>query len=319
MAPDHPALATEVLAADEEAVVVEFIAFLKTVSAKRHPHGVVKRFNQTRHAGCVEAELIVRSDLPDSYRVGLFAVPATYRASVRFASGVSTSDRDPDIRGMSISVADVPGENLSPGVARQDFLLNSHPVMVAADSRQFLELLRAMEDGRLRAAVFFARHPRLLRIALASRQRPASHLDIAYWSTTPYLFGLGRAVKYSATPCSDRTSQMPAELTADYLRNALSAHLTESEACFDLKVQLQADSRREPIEDATVEWKTPFETVARLRIPRQTLGKSADEDRCERAEFNPWHCLVEHRPLGNVNRARREIYRALAEFRRDRT
>jgi hypothetical protein len=32
--------------------------------------------------------------------------------------------------------------------------------------------------------------------------------------------------------------------------------------------------------------------------------------------FNPWHSLAEHRPLGGMNRARREIYAAMAEFRR---
>jgi hypothetical protein len=32
--------------------------------------------------------------------------------------------------------------------------------------------------------------------------------------------------------------------------------------------------------------------------------------------FNPWHALPDHRPLGGFNRARREIYRAMAEFRR---
>ena len=35
--------------------------------------------------------------------------------------------------------------------------------------------------------------------------------------------------------------------------------------------------------------------------------------------FNPWHSLMAHTPLGGMNRARREIYRAMAEFRRSRS
>ena len=37
--------------------------------------------------------------------------------------------------------------------------------------------------------------------------------------------------------------------------------------------------------------------------------------RCESIAFNPWHALPAHRPLGNMNRARREIYQAMAAFR----
>jgi hypothetical protein len=33
--------------------------------------------------------------------------------------------------------------------------------------------------------------------------------------------------------------------------------------------------------------------------------------------FNPWHALPEHRPLGDMNRARREIYWAMSAFRRE--
>jgi predicted PurR-regulated permease PerM len=30
--------------------------------------------------------------------------------------------------------------------------------------------------------------------------------------------------------------------------------------------------------------------------------------------FNPWNCLVDHRPLGGFNRARRDIYRAISGY-----
>jgi hypothetical protein len=32
--------------------------------------------------------------------------------------------------------------------------------------------------------------------------------------------------------------------------------------------------------------------------------------------FSPWHARPEHRPLGGMNRARKEIYRVMSEFRR---
>ena len=92
---------------------------------------------------------------------------------------------------MSVKVYDVPGANLTSGVTTQDFVLNSHPVMVASDTRSFLELLQAMERGGLQQALYFIRHPRSARIGFAARSNPSSHLDIPYWSTTPYLYGAG--------------------------------------------------------------------------------------------------------------------------------
>jgi hypothetical protein len=321
MTPGDSSLAQETALPGEAALTAEFITFLKDASRTRHPDGLVRRFNQGRHAGCVDAEFTVRDDLAAGHRVGLFATSRTYKAFIRFANAASKTDRERDVRGMSIALADVPGENLTPGSTRQDFVLNSHPVMVAPDTREFLALLRAMEAGGVRRVLYFLTRPRLARIGLAARNRPASHLDIMYWSTTPYLFGPGRAVKYAVKPCSERTSTLPDPLTDNYLRDALAAHLSQADGCFDFMVQFQTDGRRMPIEDATVEWsaeESPLVPVARIRIPRQRIDAPDRETACEQAAFNPWNALVEHRPLGSLNRARREIYPALARFRRER-
>jgi hypothetical protein len=311
-------LVEETIAPDEAALTAEFITFLKETSARRHPTGTIRRFNQGRAAGCVEAEFTVRDDLALEHRVGLFAAQRTYRAFIRFANATTSTDRDKDTRGMAISLVDVMGTNLTPGATRQDFILNSHPVMVAPDAREFLELLRANEEGGLKRILYFASHPKAARIGFASRQHPACHLDIPYWSTTPYSFGQGRAVKYIARPCSERTSKLPEPLTDNYLHDALKAHLEQAEACFDFLVQFHVDDRRTPIEDATVEWKedeSPYVPVARIRIPRQAIADAAQVAACEDRSFNPWHSLAEHRPLGSMNRARKEIYRALSDFR----
>src|SRR5262245_49872110 len=321
MALDMAGLAEETVRSDEPDVVGAFIEFLKAASIKRHPTGTMPRFNQGRHAGCVQAEFTVLDNLPTHLRIGLFARSHTYPAWIRFANANSATDREKDVRGMSISLSDVAGENLTPGVSNQDFVLNSHPVMVAADTREFLELLRALESGGLPRALYFLSHARSALIGLAARQNPSSHLDIRYWSTTPYLFGPGRAVKYIAAPTSAHKSTKPATLSDNYLRESLAAHLSRSEASFDFLLQFQADARRTPIEDATVEWRendSPHVRVARIRIPQQNILDAACMQRCEEVAFNPWHCLAEHRPLGSLNRARREIYAAMAAFRRER-
>ena len=321
MATAVPPLAEETVDPGEAAQTADFIEFLKTASARRYPTGVMRRFNQGRAAGCVQAEFTVPDTLPKEHRVGLFAEPRTYQAWIRFANASSQTDRDKDVRGMSIKVSGVAGNNQTPGETTQDFVLNSHPVLVAGNAKDFFELLKAMEAGGLRNALYFVAHPKSAVIGLQARQNPTSHLDIPYWSTTPYLFGQGRAVKYIARPCSPTKSARPATLTDNYLRDALRAHLQRSDACFDLMIQFQTDSRAMPIEDATVEWKegdSTYHPVARIRIPKQDIEDPGRTKLCEEVGFNPWHCLTEHRPLGSLNRARREIYRAMAEFRRQR-
>jgi hypothetical protein len=318
--PHDPRLAEETVPPDEAASTAEFIAFLKQVSARRHPTGVIPRFNQGRAAGCVHAEFIVADDLPPELRVGLFAEPGTYQARIRFANATSQSDKDRDVRGMSIKVAGVGGGNLTPGGSDQDFILNSHPVMMVGATKEFLALLRAVEAGGGRAALFFLTHPRAAAVAMASRQHATSHLEIPYWSTTPYLFGPGRAVKYIARPTSGVATPLPSPVTRGYLSERLAAHLARGDAAFDFLVQFQTDSRKMPIEDASVEWRerdSPYRRVARIRIPAQPVPAAGDAS-CEEMSFNPWNARPEHRPLGGFNRARRDIYHAMAEFRRAR-
>jgi hypothetical protein len=314
-------LAQEIVDPGESAQTADFIAYLRTASAQRYPTGVVRRFNQARAAGCVHAEFAVLDSLPKEHRVGIFAEPRTYQAWIRFASASSLTDRDKDTRGMAITLSDVSGTNLTAGETRQDFVLNSHPVLVAGNAKDFYELLQANETGGLKRALYFLAHPKSALIGFQAQQNPTCHLDIPYWSTTPYLFGEGRAVKYIARPCSDRKSSLPNPLTDTYLHDALRAHLQQSDACFDFMIQFQTDSPSMPIEDATVEWKegdSAYRPVARIRIPKQDIDEPGRAERCEEMGFNPWHSLAEHRPLGSLNRARKDIYRAMADFRHQR-
>ena len=313
-------LAEETVSADEAATIADFVAFLKQASASRPraPGAPIGRFNQTRAAGCVDAEFVVPADLPAALKVGLFAAPATHPARVRFASATSTSDRERDIRGMSIKVFGVTGQNLTPGAGEQDFVLNSHPVMMAGTAKTFLELLQANEAGGLRRILYFISHPKAAAIASAARQQPTCHLDSPYWSATPYLFGDGRAVKYRMRPVPGQRPSAAATGTASYLTDALRMRLAAGEELFELGVQFQTDARRMPIEDASVDWpeaESPFQPVAMLRIPSQRFDSPEQLARCEAISFNPWSALVPHRPLGSMNRARRAIYEAMSAFR----
>jgi hypothetical protein len=98
--------------------------------------------------------------------------------------------------------------------------------------------------------------------------------------------------------------------------NALNARDVE----IDFRVQLQTDPFLMPIENAAVLWPerlSPRVSVATIRIPRQVFDSPAQINFEKRLSYNPWHCIAEHRPLGNQSRARKRMYLALSKFRHD--
>jgi len=98
----------------------------------------------------------------------------------------------------------------------------------------------------------------------------------------------------------------------------MEKHLEAHEASFDFMIQVQKDSVRMPVEDAGVEWsekESPFIKVATLRISPQSFRTTDREKVSEDLSFSPAHSLIEHQPIGGINRARVEIYRHLSEFR----
>jgi hypothetical protein len=49
---------------------------------------------------------------------------------------------------------------------------------------------------------------------------------------------------------------------------------------------------------------SPFVTVARLRLPQQDIGGIDNLERMDATSMTPWRVTQEHRPLGNIMRAR---------------
>jgi hypothetical protein len=159
-------------------------------------------------------------------------------------------------------------------------------------------------------------YPNVLAGLLTLRSNPSSPLAIRYWSTTPYLFGPDRAVKYSLLPTSVHRSELPAKPGETYLSDAMHKHLAHYPASFDFCVQLRQE--RMPIEDAGKLWDegdSPFIKLATVQIPPQDFRTRQRDELAEVLSFSPGHALPAHAPLGGLNRARIEIYKALSAFR----
>ena len=82
----------------------------------------------------------------------------------------------------------------------------------------------------------------------------------------------------------------------------------------DFLLQFYVDEARTPIEDTSIPWKpdnAPLVKVAQVRIPRCDLDDPAAHalsQAVDQLSLSPWHATEDHRPLGNVMRARRIAY-----------
>jgi hypothetical protein len=312
---------------DEEAFVDSIIADMAAYLRSHYTPGTFERAGNTKTHGVVRGEFIVREDIPAELRQGVFARPQTLRAWVRFGGPGPASPPDIDevgILSIGIKLMGVPGPKLlDDEQLTQDFTGISAPTFTTPDVKENAKLQAAIRRG---TPLFYFINPcdshfldGVMQGLWARTQ--SSPLEARYWSCAPYLIGEGRAMQYSVRPRSRRRSRvprLPLRPPDNYLRQAMAATLAREAVEFEFLVQLQADPRRMPVENASVRWPealSPFVPVAVLRLPPQRFDSPAQLAFAHNLSFNPWHCLPEHRPLGNQNRARRRIYTVLSQLR----
>ncbi|MEI6224510.1 MAG: catalase [Deltaproteobacteria bacterium] len=265
----------------------------------------------------VAGRLEVRDGLPGHARHGLFATPGVHDAWVRLSNGGAdrAPDRRPDVRGFAIKVLGVRGPGALGGeTACQDFLLINHPAFAFPRSDEFVELVLAAGKGggALLAHVFRRYGPiggaKFLARFTASIGRPFSGFaSERFFSAAPIACG-PYAARVRMLPAASPAPGSGGDWTADFLGQLSAADLS-----FDLQLQFFTDERVTPIEDASVDWpesEAPYLTVARLVLPRGGGGllDGTLQERIESAIFDPWSALADHRPLGDVMRARKVVY-----------
>ncbi|GAB1267508.1 catalase family protein [Aurantivibrio infirmus] len=314
------ALGEEKSTSDEPEITDKMIEAIKTISLNDAEDGLVKRVNQGKSLACLKGDFTVSEGLPEKLKQGIFATTTTYPAMVRFANASSDDDSKKDFRGMSIKLNGVEGSSLWGKDGELDFTLNSYPALFAANPDEFLSFLEANASGGIWKFFINPLNWDSAALLITGRAEISSPFDIRYWSTTPYRFGPDQsvAVKYSVKPCSTAKSDTPDNDHEDFFQDTMAAHLDSANVCFDFMVQFQIDPITMPIENASVEWdeeESPFLTVATLVISNQDFQEKETMLACEKATFNPWQTLAEHKPIGGINRVRRAVYSESGEFR----
>jgi hypothetical protein len=322
-------LAEEHVDADEEASLDNIIDQMADQMRSRFKPGGYERGGNTKTHGVLKATVTIRADIPENLRKGVFATARSYPAYVRYAGpgpDVPADIEDVGFLSMSVKLMGVPGEKLwDEEKFTQDIITTSGgPTFVTPNSRENVKL-QYWSLQRMALYYFinpFDHHFRDMMMQSLFNETEYNPLGARYWSCTPYLLGEGQAVMYSFVPKTKVETHIPGlpfgKVPFNYLRENMIKTLNQTDVEFDLMVQVQTDPHLMPIEDSSVRWPetlSPFIPVATVHIPKQQFESPALIEFTKRLKMNPWHCLPEHRPLGNLNRARRRLYFELSKFR----
>jgi hypothetical protein len=327
---------------DEREAIEELKTLFATMAATVADHeGEAHRAVHAKGQALLQAAFKVHESLPAEFAHGLFAAAGLHQAIVRFSS--PPAEQLPDSvstpRALAIKVLGVQGARLPESFAgsSQDFLMVNGPTFSAPTPAKFVgpvKLLASTTEKMPRTKEVISTTLRGTGAALQAIGVPSDKLKglggepqhhplgETYFSQVPFLLG-PHIAKFSLKPTSSALKALedaPISNGTDAQREAIN-DLTSAlgaDLTWDFRVQLCRDLDRMPIEDASVPWPedvSPWITVATLYVAPQRAW-SDDAAQQERSmAFSPWNALAEHRPLGGVNRARREVMPVSRDFR----
>ncbi len=315
--------------------------FDKILGTTAQDYGHAVRSVHAKAHGILQGTLMVASGLPPELAQGMFATPGEHKVFMRLST--NAGDILPDAislpRGLALKVLDVEGERL-PGAEghTQNFVMVNGPVFQVKTADKFLGNLKMLAgttdklESTKKAMSSVLRgvssaletvgieSPKLQSLGGAPNVDP---LGETYYSVTPFRYG-DYVAKFAVVPVSadllSRTKQqIDGSADPDMIRLTVKGEMLLFDGVWELRVQLCRDLEKQPIEDPTVQWSeedSPFQTVATIHAGRQDSWDAGQVQKVdEEMRFSPWIGLAAHRPLGNINRARKEPYEHSAGYR----
>ena len=326
--------------ADTKAGLVETLTSISTTTFEHSGHAT--RSVHAKSHGLLTGQLTVVDNLSPAYAQGLFAGAGSWPTVMRLSTtpGDVLDDKVSTPRGFGLKIVGVPGARVegSEGDVTQDFVLVNGPAFLAPSAKKFLGSLKPLAATTDRVPNLKRAFPAVLRgtekvieavggesatLKAVGGHPETNPLGETYFSQAPMLYGDYMA-KVSLAPVAPELTALtdaPVDLsgTPDGLRAAVVAHFATHGGEWALRVQLCTDLNTMPIEDASVEWPeeaSPWVTVAHLRAAPQagwseSLSRAIDDG----MQFNPWHALAAHRPIGSIMRVRKAAYAMSKAFR----
>lgn len=311
----------EEITADEEQRFAGYVEKFRAIQEKNSKLFGKGRILHRKQLLGLKAEFEVLSQIPEHAKQGIFRKPGKFESWIRLSNGSMQiqSDSKGDIRGFAIKVKGVegPGALQSGNVKAQDFLLINLEAFSSPKSEEFVGLVTAVADGGLSLLKylvgrygFFGALSKIRKTAAAFNKPFSGFATEKFYSAAPISWG-PYAGRVRLVPSQNRSGSNGS--SSDW-GNDMKLHLEQGSLSYDFQVQFFVSENVTPIEDASVNWpesEAPYVTVAKLTIPAQDWNSPSWEEfqkNVEQAIFDPWEALLEHKPLGDVMRARKHVY-----------
>ncbi|CAD0095171.1 unnamed protein product [Aureobasidium vineae] len=287
-------------------------------------HRKAFRATHVKTQGIVKGTLRVHSDLPEHLRQGIFAEPGkTYDVAARYANEPYLLQRDQENgpRGLGLKVFDVTGprlEGVDDSVNTQDFFFNNAPSIELTDIDTTLEIM-SLREKYFDDPAALGTHLKM-RTDLVKQHAPymlpnTNIISHAMYSQSAFRFG-----KYyghmALFPVLESQKAADAKVKNDDPSCVLSDWLFDyfggKEAKYEFKIQLGTDPAHHPTEDGSVVWDeatSPYQSLGTITFPTQ--NSFSQERRVfweDHMSLDAWTGLDAHRPLGGINRLRKDVY-----------
>jgi len=332
---------TEVYSPNYEADLKAFLQNMENdVRSSVKTEGRAVRQAHAKSYGLLSAKVLVLDGLPPAYSQGIFASSAEYEAVVRFSNGLAHVRPDALLGtgcGMGIKMFGVPGPSLiedEQDAGTFDYAFINAPIFFCNTVRDyrhvsFKSLPDALVDPVGRRSWLYqfltdggALPPEQwlwdeLLAFLSNLHIPWQNLlSYTYWSMGAVRHG-DYIAKVRSRPTATSMEQIRhrdvnPKTSREPFRETLVNEAREREHHFDLQVQLRTDPTRMPVQNTSIVWQeelSPFVTVARITIPAQDISQPANLEAADKTSIMAWRVREAHRPLGEIMRARKEVYR----------
>jgi len=325
-------------------------------SLKTEGVGLVVRNAHAKGYGLARGEVEILSGISNEYAQGIYAKPGRHEALVRFSNGTNHVGDDRflgPITGIGLKLFGIEGKTLledEPDSHTFDYALINHPVFFVNTLKHYIFIQSlfanlglpppAMTPEEKEAALHRILYnfvtgkgtlppeewawEELGAFLQLAQHKPINLLLSTYWTMGAVRHG-DYVAKVRVAPVqsfADRVVQRELDFDSagQVFRPALVAELRERPYEFDIQVQLSTDLVRMPVEKTTVVWPeslSPYVTVAKLRLPQQDIGGEDNFERMDKTSMAAWRVTEEHRPLGNIMRSRKEVYRQSSLLRHE--
>ena len=290
----------------------------------------------------LKAEVEILDNLPEELAQGIYSKPGKHHAVVRFSNGSSRVLPDKlsgNAQGFALKIFGIDGKKLSPGEEDSpnvDFNLINNPVFFCNSaehyvfiSKLFLKLNDFFEKGALGKLEFatlwvtenkkaFPNFEALKELgALKTFEKIPSINSFLYEF---YSMGAVRHGDYIAKVRVIPTEQTKNAITEKNIdldsaewpyRKGIIKEIAQKNLTFELQIQLCKNLKEMPVNDLTKEWSqelSPFRTVAKITIPKQTVSEDGNFEIMENLSFTPFRTIEENSPIGNLQRSRQSAY-----------